>query len=188
MPTGVALIIVADDGANRIVVIPGANATASGPAPDPEVDVWLVQAEVPVEAVEQTLAAARATGARAAINASPAGVVPAELVRRFDLAIVNESEAAAIQADPPASVMVTLGHRGARLEPANITVAAPPADVLDTTGAGDALAGVLVAAWAEGLPLQRALELGVAAGSICVERYGCIPAMPTRDEIERRAA
>ena len=47
--TGVALILVDDAGENQIVAIPGANDTVGPPAPDAEVDVWLVQAEIPLE-------------------------------------------------------------------------------------------------------------------------------------------
>ena len=72
-PTGVALIVVSDDGENRIVALPGANALAGGPVADPAVGVWLTEAEVPVDAVAATLEAARSTGAVAVINPSPAG-------------------------------------------------------------------------------------------------------------------
>src|SRR5512144_2672330 len=57
--TGVALILVDDAGENQIVVIPGANDAVAAPEPDDGVGVWLVQAEVPLAAVEGTLAAAR---------------------------------------------------------------------------------------------------------------------------------
>ena len=58
--------------------------------------------------------------------------------------------------------------------------------MVDTTGAGDALAGVTAAALAEGRPLEEAVEWGIAAASLSVERHGCQPAMPRREEIEAR--
>jgi ribokinase len=61
-----------------------------------------------------------------------------------------------------------------------------PALVLDTTGAGDALAGVAAAALAEGRTLVEAVGWGIAAASLSVERHGCQPAMPRRDEVEER--
>jgi ribokinase len=184
--TGVALILVDDAGENQIVVIPGANDAVTAPEPDDSVDVWLVQAEVPLAAVEGTLRAARATGATALINPSPAGRIPPDLVAEFDVAIVNETELDALGERYPARVVLTLGANGVRILPGGPELAAIPADVVDTTGAGDALAGATAAALAEGRPLERAVEWGIAAASLAVERHGCQPAMPRRDEVEMR--
>jgi ribokinase len=184
--TGVALILVADDGENQIVVLAGANDRVEPPAPDPDAAVWLTQAEVPLAAVEGTLAAARATGALAVVNPSPAGRLPADLVRRFDVAIVNETELDGLGSDLPPAVVLTLGAAGARILPGGPALPALPAQVVDTTGAGDSLAGGLAAGLAEGLPLPEALRLGLATASLCVERYGCQPAMPTRAEVDAR--
>jgi ribokinase len=184
--TGVALILVDDGGENQIVVIPGANDAVTAPEPDEAVGVWLVQAEVPIAAVEGTLAAARATGAAAVINPSPAGRVPAPVVAGFDVAIVNETELDALGEHHPAQVVLTLGARGVRILPDGPALPAIPARVVDTTGAGDALAGVTAAALAQGRPLAEAVELGIAAASLSVERHGCQPAMPRREEVEMR--
>jgi len=187
-PTGVALILVADDGQNQIVVLSGANDRVEPPAPDPDAAVWLTQAEVPLAAVEGTLAAARQTGALAVVNAAPAGRLPADLVARFDVAIVNETEIEALGPDRPRNVVLTLGAAGARILPDGPSLPALSAQVVDTTGAGDALAGGLVAGLAEGQTLADALRLGLATASLCVERYGCQPAMPARAEVDARLA
>jgi ribokinase len=184
--TGVALILVDDAGENQIVVIPGANDAVAAPEPDDGVDVWLVQAEVPLAAVEGTLRAAQSTGATALINPSPAGRVPPGLVAEFDVAIVNETELDALGERHPARVVLTLGARGVRILPDGPELAAIPADVVDTTGAGDALAGATAAALAEGRPLEEAVEWGIAAASLAVERHGCQPAMPRRGDVEMR--
>jgi len=187
-PTGVALILVADDGENQIVVLSGANDRVDAPETDPDAAVWLTQAEVPLAAVEGTLAAARQTGALAVVNAAPAGRLPADLVARFDIAIVNETEIEALGSSLPPNVVLTLGAAGARILPDGPSLPALPAKVVDTTGAGDALAGGVVAGLAEGLPLADALRLGLATASLCVERYGCQPAMPARAEVDARLA
>jgi ribokinase len=185
-PTGVAIILVDDDGENQIAVIPGANDAVEAPVADPAVGVWLVQAEVPLAAVKGTLAAARATGATALVNASPAGRIPPAIVARYDIAIVNETELEALGDDHPPHIVLTLGSRGVRILPENIALPAIPARVVDTTGAGDALAGTAAAALAEGRTLEEAVGWGIAAASLSVERHGCQPAMPRRDEIETR--
>jgi ribokinase len=184
--TGVALILVEDSGENQIVVIPGANDAVEPPVPDPGVDVWLVQAEIPVDAVEGALAAARATGATAVVNPSPAGRIPPALVARYDLAIVNETELDALGGRHPPRVVLTLAERGVRILPEGTALPAIPARVVDTTGAGDALAGATAAALAEGRPLEEALRWGIAAASLAVERPGCQPAMPRRHQVEAR--
>jgi ribokinase len=114
--------------------------------------------------------------------------LPADLVRRFDVAIVNETELEGLGPDLPPAVVLTLGAAGARILPDGPSLPALPANVVDTTGAGDSLAGGLAAGLAEGLPLPDALRLGLGAASLCVERYGCQPAMPTRAEVDARLA
>lgn len=56
---------------------------------------------------------------------------------------------------------------------------------LKPTGAGDAFLGNLVAALAQGLPLDTAVLRGSAAAAIVVSRVGCAPAMPTAEELTR---
>jgi ribokinase len=186
-PTGVALILVAAGGENQIAVVAGANAVVAAPR-TAVADVWLTQAEIPVEAVRGTLERSRSSGATAIVNPSPAGHLPAELVAQFDIAIVNEAEFAALDRGGPPVVIVTRGERGVRILPGGQELGAFPAQPLDTTGAGDAFAGGVAAGLAEGLALLDAVRLGMAAAAVCVERPGCQPAMPTRAEAEQRMA
>jgi sugar/nucleoside kinase (ribokinase family) len=65
-----------------------------------------------------------------------------------------------------------------------IEVAAEPAQVLDTTGAGDAYAAGFLAALTAGRDLQAAGKLGSIAAAAVIEQYG---ARPT-PELRRRAA
>ena len=97
-PTGVAMILVEDGGENVIVAVYGANTQASGPPSGAQADVWLTQAETTPEAVAATLETARATGALAVVNPAPAGRIPSQLIERFDVAVVNETELDALGA------------------------------------------------------------------------------------------
>ena len=99
---------------------------------------------------------------------------------------MNETELDALGGEHPPHVVVTLGERGVRILPEGTALPALPARVLDTTGAGDALAGAAAAALAEGRSLEDALEWGIATASLAVERPGCQPAMPRRAEVEDR--
>jgi ribokinase len=187
-PTGVALILVEHSGENEIVALYGANHDVTGPEPDAGVSVWVTQAEVPIGAVEATLRAARVTGAVAIVNPAPAGHLPAELVAQFDVAVVNETELEALVGARAPATVLTLGAAGARMLPGGETLPAFPADVVDTTGAGDALAGAMAAGLAEGMELVDALRFGMAAAAISTEQRGCQPAMPGRGQIDRRLA
>ena len=120
------------------------------------------------------------------VNPSPAGRIPSALVAGYDIAIVNETELDALGGEHPPHVVVTLGERGVRILPERTELPALPARVLDTTGAGDALAGAAAAALSEGRSLEDALEWGIATASLAVERPGCQPAMPRRAEVEDR--
>ena len=73
------------------------------------------------------------------------------------------------------SVVITLGAQGAVWADADGggSVLAPvPAEVVDTTGAGDAFVGALAVRLAQGASLAEAVELGVAAGTFAVTREG----------------
>jgi ribokinase len=148
----------------------------------------VTQAEVPVGAVEATLRAARATGATAIVNPAPAGHLPVELVTQFDVAVVNETELDALSGARAPATILTMGAAGARVLPDGQTLPAFPAAVVDTTGAGDALVGGMAAGIAEGMELVDALRLGMATAALATEQPGCQPAMPRREQIDRRLA
>ncbi len=184
-PTGVALICVDATGENQIVVLPGANLHVPIPRPCGAA-AWLCQGEVPALVIEGTLAAAREDDGLAIINASPVENLDRRVLRDFDLAVVNEIEYAQLRADLPERVVVTRGAAGARILPGGKDIATPRVKALDTTGAGDAFAGVLAAALAEGLDLERSAEVAAAAAALSVEKPGCQPSYPIRAAIESR--
>jgi ribokinase len=188
VPTGVALINVADDGENAITVTPGANGLARADAvPDACLShgvTLLMQLEVPVAEVAALAARAHARGASVVLNAAPAVPLPEALLRDLDVLVVNETEAAAYAAAwrwPAAAeafiaaaterfglrVVITLGARGAVTSIAGAIEHLSPPDVavVDTTGAGDAFAGALAAAFDRGADAREAVAAGVEAGA-----------------------
>lgn len=194
--TGLALITVADDGENSIVVVPGANrgveiAGAVRTATD-ELrggDVLVAVLELPPPVVEGALRRGNEAGAVTLLNASPVSEVSAECLDRASVVIVNQEEAAAL--DLPHRrrdgqvVVVTLGARGARLTDDRGTTEIEPRDTraVDTTGAGDCFAGVLAAGLAAGESIVDSAGRAAIAASLQVERAGAAQAMPTRAEI-----
>jgi ribokinase len=176
-PTGLALVVVDQDGENTIVVVPGANASVGvSDVRDADLrpgDVLLLQLEIPLPVVAAAIARAGDAGARVVLNLAPYAVLPGELLDACDPVVVNEHEAALL-GRPAASLLVTLGPRGARWERHGelIEVGAPVVEALDSTGAGDVFAGTLAAALASGAAHGDAMSAAVAAAARSVTRAG----------------
>ena len=172
--TGLALILVAADGENQIVVVPGANALVT---PREVTGAVLCQLEVPNQVVLE--AAHRASFF--ALNAAPARPIAIEP----DLLIVNRLEHEIVSAGR--LVAVTLGAEGAVLyeEGREVARAAPPrVDAVDGTAAGDAFAAALVLGILEKRPYDEALRRACAAGALAATRLGAQPSLPTEAELE----
>ena len=187
MHSGVALIAVDANGENQILALPGANGLVGAPGPCGAA-VWFCPGEIGRPAHDGTLAAARADAAIAVVNPSPPNAIDAEVVARFDVAIVNETELDAFAGKLPPRVVLTRGAHGAVLLPEGTELPAVAARTVDTTGAGDAFAGGLCAGLAAGAPLEEAVQLALVTAAISVEREGCQPAYARRDEVAERAA
>jgi ribokinase len=202
-PTGSALIVVDDGGANTVTVDVGANGQVEVPALRLAADdVVVAQLEVPLGAIAAAFAQAAAVGARRLLNPSPIGP-GTELVGEAEVVVVNELEAAALArssvddvlADPVGVarglagdgqlVVVTLGGSGAAAWDGTAAhrVGGIGGEVVDTTGAGDCFGGVLAAGLAAGLDVAVALDRANRAAALAVTRLGTVPAMPTLAEL-----
>ena len=208
--SGTAIITVANAD-NTIVVVPGANTMVS--AEDVAVpvlakgDVAVSQFEIPQATIGAFFKRARGAGATTILNPAPAIACGPELLDLVDILILNETELGVLaqtelhDTDEPARfieaarrlptasdkiICVTLGKRGvlalADGEPSLIAGRAVKA--VDTTGAGDCFVGALAAQLANGKPIRDALNYANAAASICVQRMGAAPSMPTATEVD----
>lgn len=187
-PTGVALIAVSADGENQIVVAPGANAAFSpSHLGSIEADALLCQLEIPGET---TLHAVAKFSGLVALNLAPALPVSDEVLRRANLIIVNEGEAAFYGASlfsHGARVAITYGAHGAALFEGGAEIArtsAPKIIARDTTGAGDTFCAALTLALIEDQAPAAALAFACAAGALAATREGAQPAMPRRAEVD----
>ena len=173
-PTGVAIILVAEEGENQIVVVPGANSEVGGFAASDKV---LCQLEVPDSAVQE----ARAQAEWLCVNAAPAR----PLVVDADLVVANRYEAEVIGEQP--LLALTLGEEGAVLleNGKEVVRAMPPrVEAMDGTAAGDAFTGCLVVSLLEGRDREEALRRACAAGAIAASRFGAQPSLPTAGEVD----
>jgi ribokinase len=162
--TGIALILVADDGENQIVVVPGANAHVRPTSPGGAV---LCQLEVPDAVVH----AAAEGAAFFALNAAPARPIDLEP----DLLIVNRLEHEVVSRGR--LVAVTYGADGAALfeNGEEVARARPPRD---------AFAACLVVSLLEGRQRDEALTRACAAGALAASKAGAQPSLPAAGELE----
>ena len=186
--TGVALIAVARDGENQIIVAPGANAAFLPEGLSGVIEGALIcQLELPVATLAAGVGQARGF---VCLNLAPAISVPATLLERADLIVVNQGEAdfyGSLLYDGPGLVAVTLGARGAMLYRGGAVIAAasaPKVRAIDTTAAGDCFVAALTLALVEGQSHERALGFACAAGALTATRAGAQPSLPSRAEVE----
>jgi ribokinase len=181
-PTGVALIVVAEDGENQIVVAPGANGSVEVTSGLGESDAVLCQLEIPIDTVVE--AARRASFF--CLNAAPARPVPDSLLAEVDLLVVNRYEFEGIGRFG-GFVALTLGAEGAVLLEGEQEVAraAPPTiEAVDGTAAGDAFTACLLVSLLEGRERGEALARACAAGALAASRPGAQPSLPTAGEVD----
>jgi len=174
--TGLAMIMVTDEGENQIVVAPGANAAFDAEhLALPQSDAIIAQLEVPMQTIFK---AASSSNHFFCLNAAPAKPVPHELLERVDLLVVNEIEAETLgkELDRYAGLLaVTYGGEGAVLSRAGQPVAKakpPGVNVVDTTGAGDAFTAALTVALVSGTQPQAALEHACLVGALTTTKMG----------------
>jgi ribokinase len=196
--TGTAYITVTPDGENTIVLDQGANEFVDAAAVEaawpalPPASVLLSLLEIPLAGVTAAVRLAAEKGVRPVVTLAPAQPVPGELLHGLDPLLVNEHEAAfLLHTDElggqvldaarellrlgPKSAVVTAGAAGAAVADgttARLLPAVPVAEVVDTTGAGDAFAGALAAALGRGADLDAAVATGLRAGAEAVQRAG----------------
>jgi ribokinase len=208
--SGTAVITIANAD-NTIVVVPGANAlvTASDVAAAvlAKGDIAVSQFEIPLPAIHAFFKRARAASATTILNPAPAIEFDAEMLDLVDILILNETElgfltkaelrdtddharfieaARSLPIGRDKIVCVTLGKRGvlALVAGEPLIVAGRPVKAVDTTGAGDCFVGAVAAQLAGGSSITDALDYADAAASICVQRMGAAPSMPTAEEVE----
>ncbi|MGQ7312237.1 ribokinase [Microbacterium arabinogalactanolyticum] len=210
-PTGIAHIRVDASAQNDIVMVPLANAQLSAEQIDaalealaPTTSVLLTQLETPASLTLHITQRARQLGMTVVLDPAPAATLDAEVWRSIDIVTPNETEATLISgievtdaasaeeagrwflAQGVGSAVITMAEKGSCVVTAEGTsfIEPIPVEPIDTTAAGDAYAGYLGAALAEGWNLADATRLASAAGAIAVTRQGASPSLPRRSEVD----
>lgn len=210
VPSGVALIFVAQNGENSIAVASGANArlTAQNLLEKKRViqqaQVLILQLETPLSTVTQAIDIAHDARVPVILNPAPAQKLSAELLSKITILTPNQSEAEMltgikINDDNSAqqaaqklldqgvqNVIVTLGEKGALIAQRNSPmefVKGYKVHAVDTTGAGDTFNGAFAVAYSEGKSLVEAVQFANAAAALAVSCRGAQPSIPKRDQI-----
>ena len=204
--TDVSIIVVGDDGEN-VIVSTADSARSLTPADAQEAcgaaqsgDSLLVQGNLLRETTATALRTARQLGLRTIANPAPIDWDWAGFPALSDILIVNRVEAEMLggRPDPESAsqalidagagtVVVTLGADGvlARDGDGLRRLPASQAEAVDTTGAGDMVAGALAARLDSGRPLDNALEGAMRLAALTVERPGAAASFPGREEARR---
>ena len=209
--TGLALIVVDAAGENQIAVASGANARldaamieaeTSTLQPPPEA-VCLLGLEVGDEAVVAASRWAAEQGLRIIVNPAPARALSDELLALGPILTPNQTEAEmlsgeaspddaarALSARTGAPVIVTLGAEGALLYEDGAAEHLPALRVrpVDTTGAGDALNGILAAELARGADVREALRWAMVGAALKTTKAGAQAGLPDREAIVAHVA
>lgn len=200
--TGLAVITVAANGENTVLVVPGANARvdaecvgrhAGAVAP---ADLVLLQGEIPADGFAR---AVELTRGRVVVNLAPVVDVPREALLKADPLMANEHEAGLIlqqlgldgTGTPEdltrrlleagfSSVVLTLGSAGALVaaEGELTHIDSPKVEAVDTVGAGDSFAGAFCHRLLEGDSMVDAARFACRVGAFSVTRPGAQPSYP----------
>jgi ribokinase len=210
--TGTAHILVAADGENVIVVVPGANGTVTGDDAKRAVgamsrgDYLMLQFEIPATAIEAALVAAKAKGVTSIINIAPFTDDAKRLGSMADILVANETEfdlfagkgelsdeareatMRALHAENSQTIIVTLGADGVVAIRRNEIYRAEGLKIepVDTVGAGDTFCGYLAASLDSGLGFAEALRRAAVAGSLACLKPGAQPSIPFAKAVDAR--
>ena len=216
--TGIAVIEVAKDAQNRILIIPGANATVKfdnsqllSQSNNPK--VCLAQLETPIKEVTKFLLAGKELNCTTILNPAPVQKLDLETIKACDYLVVNESEASFLAGNTVENltqeeakqiaqkllsngskkVIITMAEKGSLYlategEQQEIYTPAYKVNAVDTTAAGDAYCGALATALAKNNSISDSLKFASAAGALATTKAGAVPSIPSQTEINKLIA
>lgn len=210
LPTGTAMILLEEDGSNRIIVYPGANMELKEktilPAFANQYDALLVQLEMPDETVLAACRMAAEKNMKIILDAGPARPFALEALPCIDILSPNRSEAEAFtgiaiesfedgaeacrllqERSGAQHIVLKMDKEGAMLYNARTCKHFPPVPVkaVDTTAAGDAFTAALTKWYTQTNDIEAAILAANAAGSVAVQTMGAQPSLPTLAQVER---
>jgi ribokinase len=205
-PSGVAPILIADNGDNSIVVVPGANGKMDRVAIDRHAPLIhsagmvLCQLELPLETVIHVMAICAEAAVPVILDPAPAALLASAVFHQATWFTPNETEAAyylgnSSAPEQAAQQLLDKGLKGVVLkrgaEGSYVAVQGKaawvksfPVQAVDTVAAGDCFNGAFAVALLEGNNPWAAARFASAAAAISVIRRGAQASMPSRPEVD----
>ena len=211
LSTGVAGIMIDNDGSNAINIVPGAAAQLNSKDIDDNLEIlkkskiFLTQMETPDEVTIYSLKKAKENNCLTILNPAPARKINEENFALLDFFTPNETEAEFYLKNKITTeedikiagreflkkgvknIIITLGERGVYFANENeeyfIDALKLKDQVVDTTGAGDAFNGAFAVGLANDLKFKDALIFANKVAGISTTRAGAASSMPTFKEV-----
>ena len=209
VPTGLASILVEENGKNRIIVYPGANMTLS--LDDIETgftcypDALYLQLEIPDEAILEACRRANQDDIPIFIDAGPARLdFPLEKLGRVEIFSPNENETRVFTGISPVNedsclraavklstrvdakyIVLKLGERGSFVYDGREywMIPAERVQAVDTTAAGDVFSAVMTYVYLQNGNIVSAVKYATCAAALSVTRLGASTSIPTLEEV-----
>ncbi|MFW5985778.1 MAG: ribokinase [Halanaerobiales bacterium] len=209
--TGLAVILLENNGQNRIIVYPGANMKLKSEdletAFDQSYDAVLLQLEIPQEIVIESFLQAEKNKTPVILDAGPARSFPLEKIKGLEILSPNETEVKALtgiaiknkqtvreaaeilyEKSRAEHIVIKMGKEGAALFSNNrleFFPARPVEKVLDTTAAGDAFTAAMALSYVSNKDINKAIRFANKAGALTVTKLGAQPSLPSIEEVNK---
>ncbi len=208
--TGIATIILDENGENSIIQTPGANYLCGDDELNylkskiSEFDLLVLQSEIPINISLSAAKIAKNANKLVIWDPAPANELPDEAYKYIDYLIPNQTEAQTLSGlddvlnDKQAleaskifldkgvkNVIITMAEQGAFGYNGKESYFIDIPDgikVIDSVAAGDAFSGGLSLGISEELEFEKLIIYGVLSGSIAVQKPGATDSMPTIKE------
>ena len=208
--TGMAVIMLEEDGMNRIAIYTGANnlttpEDAEKAFEGKAYDALMMQLEVPLETNVKAFELAKAKGMITCLDCGPAQNYPIEKFDGITILSPNETETDALVGILPTNddsciaaskilkersnckyVVIKMGDKGSFIYGEDVCQMVPAFKVnaVDPTAAGDCFTGVLVKQYAETGDIVASARYASAAAAISVQYLGAQPSLPAKEAID----
>jgi len=204
-PNGFALIEVASDGQNRIIIYGGSNSHLT-----PELieklqddilrsDLLLIQNEIPFSSTVKAAQLFKSKGKLVVFDPAPAQNISSEIFPYVDIITPNESEMRSLlnkNISPEEgieqllklgceNVLLKLGEKGCLFhgKMGQFRVEAFKVNTVDSTAAGDVFNAAFATELERSKNIEKSLIFASAAAAISVTRHGAQPSIPTLAEV-----
>lgn len=212
-PSGMGIVNSIKDGSVFASIVRGANFEITKEDVDnivpllKESGLVILQMEIPMDVIMYSIDKSKECGCKVLMNAAPAAEIPKEYLKKCDILVVNEVEAAfyantQIDSVNKAAVEVenmskqlkndcifTLGKDGSVVSTNGHTKFIPSKKVqaIETTGAGDSFIGGIAYALIKGMDLMEACRFATCCSAVTVCNLGAQPSMPTLEKVNYKS-